>query len=224
MNLQNYTVQVALFTLAYFCGFAIFVASTNQPIASWIQLAIMVLLIGIVSLVHRQLTLSRVVFWSLSLWGLIHLAGALIPLPADVPQSDDTTMLYSWYLIPDSPLRYDWVVHFIGFGVMTWACWEMLQGTVQQYQKNEIDKAATQKLRPYLSSAFLAVMASMGFGAFNEVIEFAASEFLSGVDVGGYENTAGDLVANMLGSIFAASILLICHRVNPNLNESRETD
>ena len=42
-----------------------------------------------------------------------------------------------------------------------------------------------------------------GVGAFNEVVEFAASHLLAATNVGGYENTGRDLVANLLGTAVA---------------------
>lgn len=42
-----------------------------------------------------------------------------------------------------------------------------------------------------------------GVGAFNEVVEFGASHLLAATNVGGYENTGRDLVANLLGTAVA---------------------
>ena len=46
-----------------------------------------------------------------------------------------------------------------------------------------------------------------GRGALNEVVEFAASHLLSATNVGGYENTGRDLVANLCGSLTAGVLL-----------------
>ena len=47
----------------------------------------------------------------------------------------------------------------------------------------------------------------MGFGALNEVIEFAATQLLPNTNVGGYVNTGWDLVFNLLGSTIAACMI-----------------
>ncbi len=46
-------------------------------------------------------------------------------------------------------------------------------------------------------------MIGMGAGALNEVIEFMAVLIFPETGVGGYYNTAGDLTANLIGSLLA---------------------
>ena len=45
--------------------------------------------------------------------------------------------------------------------------------------------------------------AGMGFGAFNEIVEFVATLTVPNTNVGGYINTGWDLVANMVGAVGA---------------------
>jgi hypothetical protein len=45
--------------------------------------------------------------------------------------------------------------------------------------------------------------AGLAAGALNEVVEFGASHLLGATNIGGYENTGRDLVANLLGSLLA---------------------
>ena len=51
--------------------------------------------------------------------------------------------------------------------------------------------------------------AGMGFGALNEVIEFFAVMLLPKTNVGDYENTGWDLVANLVGATVAATTIRI---------------
>ena len=44
----------------------------------------------------------------------------------------------------------------------------------------------------------------MGFGALNEVIEFAATLTVPETNVGGYRNTGWDLVSNLVGTSIAS--------------------
>ena len=55
----------------------------------------------------------------------------------------------------------------------------------------------------------------MGFGALNEVVEFAATLSVPETNVGGYVNTGWDLVSNLVGCITAA-ILIRCLSPKPD--------
>ncbi|MGA7266168.1 MAG: hypothetical protein WBX21_00310, partial [Aestuariivirga sp.] len=86
------------------------------------------------------------------------------------------------------------LVHFYGFAVTAWMLWFILQ------------KRAPQLRRTLAVYAFPA-LASMGLGAVNEIVEFSAVMLVPHTNVGGYYNTALDLVFNALGAIFA---MLVC--------------
>jgi len=86
-------------------------------------------------------------------------------------------------------------VHAIGFGVAAIACWESL-----------VAINPTVALTP--GTAVLVALMGMGVGAANEVVEFAASHLFAS-NVGGYENTGWDLVANLLGCTVAATVLFV---------------
>jgi uncharacterized membrane protein len=48
-------------------------------------IVVMLVLIGVVTLVHRAVTLTGALLWALSIWGLLHMAGGLVPLPQGWP-------------------------------------------------------------------------------------------------------------------------------------------
>ena len=161
---------------------------------------IVVMLVLVVALVavHRRVRLSRPLLWCLSLWGLMHMAGVLLPIPASRHDADVSGVLYNFWLIRDW-LKYDQVVHAYGFGITTWLCWQSLSA-----------RTLNEAGRPLAQTPGLMVLcaaAGAGFGAFNEVIEFIATLTLPETNVGGYENTGWDLVFNLLGSALAALIL-----------------
>ena len=56
--------------------------------------------------------------------------------------------------------------------------------------------------------SFFAILASSGVGALNEIVEFGAVVFLGQTGVGGYYNTALDLVFNFVGA-FVGGILAV---------------
>jgi len=64
-------------------------------------------------------------------------------------------------------------------------------------------------VKPTFGLLTLCVAAGMGFGAANEVVEFAATLMLPGTNVGGYENTGWDLVANLVGCLVAAAVISV---------------
>ena len=108
---------------------------------------------------------------------------------------------YSLWLIPHR-LRYDQVVHFYGFATATLATWDCLRIAIPQCA------------RPGPGLAVGVVLMGMGLGALNEVIEFAATRILPSTNVGDYENTGWDLVANFAGAL-AAGVILALKRHDP---------
>ena len=159
---------------------------------------IMLVLIGTITLVHRKVNLPIALLWALSLWGLAHMAGGLVELPKGWSYNGDHPVLYSWWIIPDR-LKYDQIVHAFGFGVTTWMCWHGL--------KSSLRRAFDIQLKPTFGLLVLPAAAGVGFGALNEVIEFIAVLTIPNTNVGGYENTGWDLVANLIGASLAAVII-----------------
>jgi len=109
-------------------------------------------------------------------------------------------VLYALRLIPIFEfgdifvLRFDQFVHFFGFGVATLLAYHLL--------------------KPYFNSQTnykvvypLLVLIGMGLGALNEIVEFVAVVTFPETGVGGYFNTALDLVFNMFGAIGAVIVI-----------------
>lgn len=161
-------------------------------------IVIMAVLIGVIALVHRRVGLTSPLLWALSIWGMLHMAGGLVPIPKIFSYSDGQSVLYSLWLIPGR-LKYDQIVHAYGFGVTTWLCWHVLRRSVQDPKGGE--------LQPTFGLLVLCGAAGMGFGALNEVIEFIAVLTIPNTNVGGYANTGWDLVANLVGASLSAVII-----------------
>lgn len=164
--------------------------------------AVMVLLIGVVWLVHREVDLTAGALWGLTIWGLAHMLGGLVIVPEGWPINGDIRVLYSLWLLPER-LKYDHVVHAYGFGMTTWVCW---QGLHAAFRSRGVS------LRPTAGTLLLVATAGMGFGALNEVIEFAATLLVPETNVGGYLNTGWDLVANLFGASMAAALIAVTHK------------
>lgn len=148
-------------------------------------IAIVLVASAVVAALHRRVNFSQAALFMLSAWGLIHMLGGLVHVPADWITENDSGVLYSWWIIPRM-FKYDNFAHAYGFFVATWVTWECVQ--------------STKGIAPSAGIFVLCWLAGMGLGALNEVIEFAAVLAIPNTNVGGYVNTGWDLVANMVGA------------------------
>lgn len=171
-----------------------------------LYLAVMAVLLVVVAVVHLRVGLKTATLWALSIWGLAHMAGGLMPVPASWPIEGKSHVLYNLWLVPGL-LKYDMLVHAYGFGIVTWACWQGLHGAFAR-------RGVT--ARPTVGLLTLCIAAGMGFGAANEVIEFLATRVLPETNVGGYVNTGWDLVSNTVGCLIASVLIYARGRGGPN--------
>lgn len=189
---------VIAFTVTYMSA-AILTSLVTENMEFMLYVAVMIALIAVVAGIYARVGLSTAALWALAVWGGLHMAGGLIPIPPDLPIHGEIRVLYSLWLIPDQ-LKYDQVVHTYGFGVTTWVCWEVLARGLA---------VTGAQIRPTFGLMVLCAAAGLGFGALNEVIEFFATLLVPSTNVGGYDNTGWDLVANTVGAVFAASVIWI---------------
>lgn len=169
---------IAACTLGYIGAFGLWCLAVGIP-QYWIYLGVMAVLMGLVARVDRRVGLGSGLLSAMSLWGLLHMAGGLIP----VERTDQ--VLYNVALVPHV-LRYDQAVHAFGFGTAAAICRRVL--------------AVRAPGLPAGTTAVVVWLMGMGLGALNEVVEFVATLVQPASNVGGYGNTAFDLVFNMLGS------------------------
>lgn len=136
---------------------------------------------------------STLVLVGLAVWGFGHLAGGLVPLdgPGDRILYNATFLRWG---------HFDNVVHAIGFGTAGIGVWEATRNWLPADPGHR------------LGIALVVCLLGQGVGAFNEVVEFGASHLLAATNVGGYENTGRDLVANLLGTAVAG--WLVSRRVD----------
>jgi putative membrane protein len=188
---------VALFTGAYVLAFtAWFLIRGNYEFVVYV--ITMLILIALVGRSLRSAEYPLSMLWALSLWGLLHMAGGGVPVGESV--------LYSAQVVPLSPpdgewtfLKYDQIVHAYGFGVTAWVLWHLMR---RHYPV--LDGTWTIYVYPAL--------AAMGLGAVNEIIEFIAVLSVPETNVGGYVNTALDLVFNAAGAVAAMLIVAVTRR------------
>ena len=204
MRVTRTILGIAVATLLYMAA-ATFVAlrAGNQEFIFYI--VVMLLMIGAVVAVHWRFVFPASVLAGLSVWGAMHMAGGLTPIPESWPIGGETHVLYNWNIV-EIPvwgwIKYDQVVHAFGYGVTTWLLWSCV---VTALREREV------VLRPTFGWLTLIVAASCGFGALNEIVEFIATR-LTVTNVGGYENTARDLIANNVGALAAAVLIRVLPR------------
>lgn len=152
--------------------------------ANWpVYLAVIVLGAAVATAVHLHAHLSRSTLWGLVVFALGHVAGGMVPIGDEV--------LYQQWLV-EPVLRYDNVQHAWGFGFVGRATWEVL--------RRRLGPAAAD---PIVGGTVI-VLGAIALGAVNEIVEWIMTLTIPGTDVGGYDNTARDLVANLVGGLFVA--------------------
>jgi len=174
---------------------------------------VMVMFIALAMALHLRIRFSPTALWLLAIWGLLHMCGGTIPINpqlTDAFRAASTTeeqptsaVLYSLRYFPNFP-RYDQLVHTLGFFSATVACYEAVRVLLNA--------------RRSIPLAIVAILMGIGLGALNEVIEFIAVLTMPETNVGGYENTAWDLVANTIGATIAG--LWLHRRQAPDPSEN----
>lgn len=197
-------VRLVLFLSIVYLAVAAAFIGLGRNFEFLIYLAVMTVIIVAVLAVYRRAGLSLPLLAGFSLWGLLHMIGGLVPIPAHWHSTDTTGVVYNWRLIPGY-LRYDQVVHGFGVGLTTWLVWQALSTRVRG------DDGGL--LRPTPGMLAVCATAGMGFGAMNEVVEFIATLILPTTNVGDHVNTGWDLVANFVGAtVTALAISFVARR------------
>ena len=185
-----------LFNLIYIIPFTIYYININNfEFLGYI--AILVVIFLLIAGTLRKTRFDYFILWGLSIWGLLHMAGGGVRFNENV--------LYAMELIPiwvtDNfyILKYDQFVHFYLYVVAAIAVFYLLQ--------KQLKKGANYKFI-YLVSG----LASVGIGGLNEIAEFMMVLFLEQTGVGGYYNTAWDLVFNTGGAILGIIIAHVRYR------------
>jgi uncharacterized membrane protein YjdF len=121
----------------------------------------------------------------------MHLAGGSVYI--------NGTLLYEIILIPLSQkypiLRYDQLVHTWGFAVATLTMFDLLRPLLKE------------NLQHFVALSIVVIMAGLGVGAFNEIVEAIVAGIVPESGVGDYVNTALDLIADLLGALLAMAFI-----------------
>lgn len=167
----------ARFTLVYTAAFAVFGAAAGQR-----RVVAYLLVLGTTAAIacaaHRVARFTPAVCWALSVAGLLHLIGGLLPSP-----QDGAPVFYETWLLPGA-LKYDQAVHATVSAVLTFAAWQLVGRRLGA-----------------------AALVAFALGGLNEAFELASALRFHDAYVGGFENTYWDVVFNTFG-IAAASVWL----------------
>lgn len=191
MKLRKGKWFLIVFNLMYIIAFGAYYVSIKNYEFLW-YVGVLVFFFMLIGLTLHKSKFDYLILWGLSLWGLMHMAGGGVRVGGGV--------LYAIKIIPliNSGelvvLRFDQFVHFFGFGVSTLVAYHLLSPYLNAGANYKI-------IYPLLAAV------GMGLGALNEIVEFTAVLSFPKTGVGGYYNTALDLVFNMLGAITAIFVI-----------------
>lgn len=177
-----------VFNIVYVIGFgSYYVQNVNYEF-----IAYTCLIVAVIALLFGTLHLTRFSLYivaGVSIWGLLHMMGGSVATQDGV--------LYAWRVYPFFDgggdfyiLKFDQVVHAALYGVVALMFLHLLVEVLN--------------IKGYrFLVALIAVMASVGVSALNEIVEFIAVLTVPEQGVGGYFNTMLDIVFNFGGALIA---------------------
>lgn len=185
------------FTALYTATFAVFfIRHFNIEFIAYVGVIIFIFTLLYTTLDKTKIPASLLA--GISLWGLLHMMGGSIQTPDGV--------LYAWKIYPFFDgggelyvLKFDQAVHGYLYAVVALLFLHLL--------RNYFGNNHSQFL-----VGFIAVMASLGVSAINEILEFIAVLTVPDNGVGGYFNTALDIVFNFAGALIAVLGFYLFHK------------
>lgn len=194
MLLKRGQLLIFIVNLIYlvFFGF-LFLSRKNYEFIGYIGVIIFFLVL--ILLTNKKVDYPNFVLWGLTIWGIMHMLGGGLLL------KNGTMKLYTIIIVPISKayniFRYDQLVHIIGFGVATLLMYILIKPLLKP------------NLKKWTAISIVVVMAGLGVGAVNEIVEFITTFFVAETGVGGYVNNSLDLVADLIGAILAMIFIKI---------------
>lgn len=175
------------FVFAYILGAALALWSVLAGNYEFLIYAVVSLIL--VVLIHqgdKKFRFNPLLLWGFNLWLVCHILGGLWQVGDGV--------LYSLVLVdivgePYSILKYDQLIHTYCYFIVALLVWKVVATLGSQSS--------------FVLLAGITILAAGGIGGLNEVVEFLATVLVPETNVGGYENTAIDLVANFVGACLA---------------------
>jgi uncharacterized membrane protein YjdF len=192
---------LSAFSLLYVLAFSAWSFAGGNSEFVFYSIVMVIAILGVLYM-HTRVRFSTTALWLLSIWGLLHMAGGNVRIPASLAldwaaEHPEGTRTVLYNLRPAAWLpKFDQFVHAFGFFTATLASFEAIRA------------AADHRIRIGVGTLSAALLCGMGLGAINEVVEFAATRVMT-TNVGGYENTGWDLVSNLTGCVLAVLLIAL---------------
>jgi len=191
MKLRKSQKPILAFNIAFLsCFTLLFLSRENYEFVLYI--AVITFFLILILLTNDKVNYPDDILWGLSLWGFLHMTGGGIKVGGKIVYELILVDINKSYGI----FRYDQFVHIVGFAVATLLMYHLIKPLL----KDNIEK--------WTALSIVIIMAGLGVGALNEIIEFAATVLVPETGVGGYINTSLDLVADLIGAIIAMAIII----------------
>ena len=195
MLVKKDQIPILIVNICFLSFFAVLFSSRkNYEFLMYIGVIIFFLFIIIAT--NEKVHYPNSVLWGLTLWAFLHMSGGGLYVRG--------IKLYEIMILPISGtyqiFRFDQLVHIIGFGVATLVMYYILKPVL------------IPGLNKWAALSIIIVMSGLGVGALNEIVEFLATVILPETGVGGYINTSLDLVADLIGAIFALIFIRVRER------------
>lgn len=168
----------------------IFISRKNYEFVMYV--GVIIFFMAVIMLTNHRVSYPLPVLWGLAIWALLHMSGGGIFINGKKLYE---LTLFSIVGPPYNIFKYDQFVHIVGFGVATLLMYYLLKPLLQK------------NLKKWATLSIVVIMAGLGIGALNELIEFAATVLVPETGVGGYENTSLDMVADLIGAVMAMMII-----------------
>lgn len=178
---------ILIISLIYLLIFTfIFLSRKNYEFLMYVGIIIFFFILILAT--NKKINYSNSVLWMLSVWAFFHMAGGGLLYQGRI-----------WYKIilidiigePYNIFKYDQAIHIFGFFVATLVVYILLKPLLKTELKN------------WTTLSIVVIMAGLGVGALNEIIEFTAVVIVPETGVGGFVNSSLDLVSDLIGAVLA---------------------
>ena len=177
-------IALLLINLALIFGFgSVFLLNLNYEFIIYVGVIIFFLFLVALSIQKVSYTYAALV--GLTVWSALHLAGGGVVVGDGRLYDVMLIKLSSNYPI----FRYDQFVHMWGFAASTLVAFSLLR------------KIISFPMDFSIPLNIVLIMAGLGMGALNEILEFLVDLAVPESGVGGYLNTSLDLCADLIGAI-----------------------
>ena len=161
-------------SIALVIYFIVFLSRANYEFLGYI--GVITFFMVIVLLTNNRVNYPNGLLLGLAVWSILHMSGGGILI--------EGKRLYDFMILPivGAPyyiFKFDQFVHIIGFWVATLLMYCLIKPIIKKDN------------RKFVALSIVVIMASVGAGAMNEIIEFSATLFVKNTGVGSYENLIG---------------------------------